>query len=798
MSLLSDTEQFTTLLSILHRGGSYAYWWINPGKQSVWWATDSISAVPQDRKNIYFSIHPAHAIPTVRHNKEGQPYTPKPEHVRTMLHEVAAVNCLYGDFDAKDFGDDKDAALDHIEIGLTEIGVPSPSVIIDTGGGYQAYWLFAEPWLLATDNDHKAADALQKAWQKLTSSDNSVKDLSRVFRVVGTRNYKYDERPLVAFHWVDFNLRYTREALAAYLPDDEPPPAPAMPVVAPARVPQSDHLRRWVDRRIEIAAEGAFTAERGMGSDRRVQMGKLAGGVVHTGVYSEQEIIAKLLPYALQRSSDSPKETERNLWQGLTYGKASPLRVPVETFPTDQPLVIIDGVAHCPSCDTAVVRSQYDYPGTTTPGWYCPSCKGVMKWPADAYTPGVSDAKAAASDDTTAATKGVDTRRLTQSERIKAWLKAQGYRFRLNMAGSILECNGVPLEDFLAADIRMAYRDTERKNIGMLEDVWRSEARANAYHPIRDYLDTLVWDGKPHISKLATYLHSSDAPIVYADGTTRPTHGTYLYRWLIGAVGKVFDRRQNAMLVLGGPQGIGKSEFVRWLCSKLPEHYFEGQIQPGERDSLLRFATNFIWEVAELDATTRRADRSALKGALTTEWIVLRKAYGHFDTRAPAIASFIGTFNPDHAGFLDDPSGSRRFWITTLTHIDWAYQQQIDVDQVWAEAVAAYRRGVSWRLKPEEEAQRITLNEHHEVEDPMLAFLERFFVISPDVASRMSSADIILQLKDREAPLTYHNPRGLAMDIARALKKCGLAKVGAGATRVYQGIAPRVSDTENG
>src|SRR5262249_16565633 len=148
---------------------------------------------------------------------------------------------------------------------------------------------------------------------------------------------------------------------------------------------------------------------------------------------------------------------------------------------------------------------------------------------------------------------------LTQSQRIIRWLAECGYTFRLNRAGNILECNGAPIDDDLAALIRTQYRDAGLKGIGALEDAYRAEARRNAYHPVRDCVSSVVWDGQPHISRLATYLHSSDPSIVYADTSERSTIGTYLYRWLIGAVAKACDQKQNSMLVLGGPQGIGKS-----------------------------------------------------------------------------------------------------------------------------------------------------------------------------------------------------------------------------------------------
>jgi hypothetical protein len=113
----------------------------------------------------------------------------------------------------------------------------------------------------------------------------------------------------------DFDCLSTIDELEALIPPDEPKPAytPGRSVTAYGR----DHLRRWVDEVLERACTRVAHAPSGAGSDTRVEMGRLAGGVAYTNVYSDDELIAKLLPAALARSSDSAKETERNLRNGL-------------------------------------------------------------------------------------------------------------------------------------------------------------------------------------------------------------------------------------------------------------------------------------------------------------------------------------------------------------------------------------------------------------------------------------------------------------------------------------------------
>jgi len=209
---------------------------------------------------------------------------------------------------------------------------------------------------------------------------------------------------------------------------------------------------------------------------------------------------------------------------------------------------------------------------------------------------------------------------------------------------------------------------------------------------VKDYLESLEYDGGKHVDLLLTYFTDKDNVFVFL-----------LRRYLVGAVARVYEQTQNAMLVLDGEQDLGKSAFARWLTSGLehPGHFIESNIDTENKDHTIRLATTWIWEVGELGSTTSRADRSKLKAFLTRETICERKSYGRLPISKPAITSFIGTINND-IGFLNDPTGNRRYNPTTLTSINWDYSKNIDVNQVWAEAVDLYKNGEPWRLKDTE------------------------------------------------------------------------------------------------
>lgn len=195
----------------LHRGGGYAYYHCLPERRSYWYTTDRPLTPPEEATtNWYISVHPSSAIPPA--NAHGE--VKDPPFVRAQKRYIAAINCLYGEFDVKVYGS-KAAILNHIE----GAAWPAPSVIVDSGGGIHGYWLLRDSWLLDSDDARGAAELVQRAWvQQVIGADPSVHDLTRILRVPGTLNFKYDPPPPVQFLTCDLEKTYTLLALTAHIP----------------------------------------------------------------------------------------------------------------------------------------------------------------------------------------------------------------------------------------------------------------------------------------------------------------------------------------------------------------------------------------------------------------------------------------------------------------------------------------------------------------------------------------------------------------------------------------------------
>lgn len=341
-----------------------------------------------------------------------------------------------------------------------------------------------------------------------------------------------------------------------------------------------------------------------------------------------------------------------------------------------------------------------------------------------------------------------------------------GYSFRWNELNDRVEVNGLPLSDGVAAKIRCEMNDRKYYRSEFLEQVIMATAYDNRFHPVRDYLNRLRYDGGDYIKELASCFVNPDGLFPLA-----------LRKFLIAACAKAVNgQNQNAMLVLTGKQGIGKSKWTRWLCP-LTDYFIEAPIKTNDKDTLLRLGGKWIWEVSELGSTTRTQDLEELKFFLTMGEVTVRRPYGRYDIAKPALASFIGTVNGEKA-ILNDQTGSRRFMVCEIDHIDWDYTL-LDVNQVWAEAYSAFLTGEDWNLTSDERKLFEGNNAKHTVDDPIQLMIEAAFSIDPTEARNKNptwfetTVTIIHALRDSGNKM---QDRALQMEIGKACSRLGLVK----------------------
>jgi len=268
-----------------------------------------------------------------------------------------------------------------------------------------------------------------------------------------------------------------------------------------------------------------------------------------------------------------------------------------------------------------------------------------------------------------------------------AWL-LRHHKITYNTLRDSMFVDGEMLDDVVFAQIHYEMMNHGVSSKQAIESVMLAMAGHCKFNPIEDYLNRVYqeYDGSSQIEKLCGFFEDEES-----------LFPLYFRKWCIGSVARVFKRAQNPMLVLMGAKGAGKGFFTEWLCP-IPELYVSQAILPDNKDYMLRACDRWIWEVVELGSTTRRADIEALRAFLTQKVFTVRRPYGHGDVDKFATASFIGTINDDGAGFLSDISGTRRYRPVTLTDIKWGYAQEIDIHQLWGQAMSLYMQGETAQL----------------------------------------------------------------------------------------------------
>lgn len=237
-----------------------------------------------------------------------------------------------------------------------------------------------------------------------------------------------------------------------------------------------------------------------------------------------------------------------------------------------------------------------------------------------------------------------------------------------------------------------------RPSFAFFEKVITDAAYDGSFHPVRDYLASLTWDGEPRIDGwLAKYGGAEED----AENSEVQTYLEAISSIvLIAAVRRVLHPgcKYDEMLVLESKQGLSKSSALRALCPN--DEWFSDDLplNVDAKEIIERTLGKWIIEASDL-VGGRKADRDHLKSMLSrSKDGPARMAYAHLPVERPRQFIIIGTTNS--VDYLADSTGARRFWPVKIQRFD--VESIIrDRDQLWAEAVHREAAGESIRLKEE-------------------------------------------------------------------------------------------------
>jgi len=253
-------------------------------------------------------------------------------------------------------------------------------------------------------------------------------------------------------------------------------------------------------------------------------------------------------------------------------------------------------------------------------------------------------------------------------------------------------------------------------------DIMMHVAKENRYNPVKEYLEKVSTIAPVSIDNLATRYF----------GTDNPLFDTFLKKTLIAAVARMYNpgAQHDAVLILKGDQGLGKTNFFRVLAGDYFDNSFSGN---NERDDLLNLHRAWLEEWGEVAKVFRKKEVDDLKHFITKTEDAFREPYGRKTQRYKRKCVIVGGVNDEE--FLNDPTGDRRFWVIPL-------QQKVDLqllkqerDRIWAGAVQAYKdwleRGgkqeeCPWWLTDEEDSRNSQNNAQYRSSDEWQDIIEDY------------------------------------------------------------------------
>ncbi|WP_333862050.1 virulence-associated E family protein, partial [Clostridium sp.] len=250
------------------------------------------------------------------------------------------------------------------------------------------------------------------------------------------------------------------------------------------------------------------------------------------------------------------------------------------------------------------------------------------------------------------------------------------------------------------------------RSVQVINDAVNLVFNENKFHPVKDYLNSIEWDGVKRIDTLLVkYFGAEDN--IYTRAVTRI--------FLCGGVARIFHPgcQLDYVLTLVGPQGIRKGTFYRIMASR-DEWYTElNTIKPKE--AIEETMGKWIVEMAEM-APTRKSEVDEMKAFITNKTKTVRLAYAHNPT--DILRQYVLVASNNNSAFLKDPTGDRRYFPVDADMEKATKSIKTDlekeVDQLWAEAIVIYKEMGSEALqlsKEEEKLAKIAQDNHRIVDD---------------------------------------------------------------------------------
>lgn len=276
-----------------------------------------------------------------------------------------------------------------------------------------------------------------------------------------------------------------------------------------------------------------------------------------------------------------------------------------------------------------------------------------------------------------------------------------------------------PIEDADDAQLRLylekAYNITHK---GYVTDGLTVCVYSNKYHPVRNYLDALEWDGKERLDNFFIDVFGA-ADTDYVKAVTRKA--------LVAAVKRIYQPgcKFDYVTVIVGPEGIGKTTTLGLLGG---DWFSNSVVKLDDQRALEGIQGAWILELGEL-AGLRKAETDAVKHFVTKTEDRFRIAYGKRLSYFPRRCVFFGTTNEED--FLRSVTGNRRFWVLNCfggtPKLD--FKKDLTpalIAQIWAEAKERLAQGENVYLDDTLEAEAREIQDRHLEKDDRAGMIAEY------------------------------------------------------------------------
>ena len=253
-------------------------------------------------------------------------------------------------------------------------------------------------------------------------------------------------------------------------------------------------------------------------------------------------------------------------------------------------------------------------------------------------------------------------------------------------------------------------------------------AEDNSFHPVRDYIESMPWDGEKRVANLLIDYYGAE-PELGTSYTEKElerynNHMKYLQlvavKFMVSAVARVMRPgcKVDTVLILEGLQGLQKSTSLKVLAG---EWFTDTPFNLGDKDAFQSISGKWFIELAELDSFNK-SESTRAKAFFSSSIDNYRVAYGRRNNDYPRQCVFIGTTNQHE--YLRDSSGNRRYWPVECLEVNLKALRR-DRDQLWAEALQLYKDGVLWWPSADEMPLFEIEQAKRQIDDPWQLMIEQ-------------------------------------------------------------------------